>query len=97
VGDVPKAKVQASYGKLFLYFIQNTGQMNEKIQFYEKSCGRSMFFTRRGIYLSFQNPQPEIWNPTSEVIKFMPIGANKTPEIIAEGFSARQGQLFYWQ
>lgn len=165
MGNVPKAKVQASYGKLPLYFIQNTGQVDEKIQFYEKGCGRSIFFTKRGIYLSFvsgqqsaassqgsgisrpwwhglcrersverqtclsvsnmskfktetvrgkaenkpsgtrnphsaieesaiQNPQSKICNPTSEVIKFMPIGANKTPEIIAEGL--QEGKVSYF-
>ncbi|MFQ5900949.1 MAG: hypothetical protein ACE5IH_05275, partial [Thermodesulfobacteriota bacterium] len=33
--DAAKVKLQASYGKLPLYFIQNDGQVDEKVKFYE--------------------------------------------------------------
>ena len=46
-----KARVQESYGKLPLYFIQNDGQMDERVRFYEKGCGHGAFFTERGIFI----------------------------------------------
>lgn len=55
--DAVKAKVQEDYGKLPFCFIQNKGQVNGSIKFYEKQRGYSIFFTRRGIYVSFVNQQ----------------------------------------
>ena len=112
VDDATKVKVQESYGKLPLYFIQNDGQINEKVQYYEKGSGHAMFFTARGVYLSLmRGPQteeknyksPEVRQQTTDtepstcnpqLIKLIPLGANKDPEIIAEG--TQEGKLNYF-
>ncbi|MBI2472585.1 MAG: SBBP repeat-containing protein [Planctomycetes bacterium] len=104
-----KAQVQESYGKLPLCFIQNDGQMDKAVLFYEKQSAHSTFFTRNGIYLTLVNGQisekpeavnskmphrkSEIQNPKSAVIKLVPLGANKDPEVIAEGL--QEGKINY--
>ncbi len=47
-----KTKIPALQGKLPLYFIQNDGQMNETVRFYEKGNERVTFFTESGVYIS---------------------------------------------
>ncbi|GAB61939.1 conserved hypothetical protein [Candidatus Jettenia caeni] len=47
-----KAKVEENYGKLPLYFIQNDGQADEKVRFYERSIGHTTSFTSEGVHLS---------------------------------------------
>ena len=48
-----KNQIMESYGKLPIYFIQNNGQVDESVKFYEKGGGHSIFFTEDGIYFSF--------------------------------------------
>ena len=46
-----KAQVDKNYGKLPLSFIRNDGQMDEKVEYYERGSGHSMYFTGEGVYL----------------------------------------------
>lgn len=125
VQEVPesqKAQVQETYGKLPLYFTKNDGQMDKRVQFYEKGSGHSTFFTREGVYMSFLGETPRLsgeepkvgWatptatkskvlssdqkstkpTPQSETIKLIPLNANKTPEIFAEGL--QEGKVNYF-
>ena len=50
--DATKVQVQETYGKLPLYFIQNDGQIDEKVKFYEKGSGHATFFTKEGVYIT---------------------------------------------
>ncbi|MBE7546583.1 MAG: SBBP repeat-containing protein [Planctomycetia bacterium] len=92
-GEAVRTSVQESYGKLPLYFIQNDGQVDARVQYYEKGSGQGMFFTKKGIYLSLTrskktesaNPRSAIPSPQpQEHIRLFPLGANKDPGIIAE-------------
>ncbi|GAN32566.1 MAG: hypothetical protein DYG83_02310 [Candidatus Brocadia sp. AMX2] len=56
-GRPTHVQMDATYGKLPLYFIQNDGQMDEKVQFYEKGSGHATFFTKRGVSLSLVGGQ----------------------------------------
>jgi len=47
-----KTDIKNSYGKLPLYFIENKGQVNEKVSFYERGAGHATFFTEDGLILS---------------------------------------------
>ena len=58
VDKATEAKVQETYGKLPLYFIQNDGQVDKKVKFYEKGNGHATYFTKEGIYLSLHSGQP---------------------------------------
>jgi len=46
-----KAAVIKNYGKLPLYFIENKGQVDEKVSFYEKGAGHATFFTKDGVVI----------------------------------------------
>lgn len=52
VDEATKVRTQEAYGNLPLYFIQNDGQVDKKVKFYEKGSGHSTFFTKDGVYLS---------------------------------------------
>lgn len=49
------AQVVSAYGKLPLSFIQNDGQVDKKVKFYEKGSGHATYFTKDGVYLSLTN------------------------------------------
>ncbi len=51
IDDATKARVHENYGKLPLSFIQNDGQKDNKVKFYERGSGHSTYFTTDGIYL----------------------------------------------
>ena len=57
VDNATRARGQKVYGKLPLYFIQNDGQMDERVKFYEKGAGHTTFFTKEGVYLSLGRRQ----------------------------------------
>lgn len=73
-----KLAVQEAYGKLPLYFIQNNGQMDGKVKFYEKGNGHATFFTKDGVSLSL------VRGSKVESVKLSPLVANKTHNIFAE-------------
>ncbi len=101
VAKPPKTKIQEVYGKAPLYFIQNNGQMNEKVKFYEKGGSHTTFFTSEGVYMALfkghkakdetpfsvdiLNSQSQADKPQAEFIKLIPLDANKNSKIIAEG------------
>ena len=101
-----RGKVIEGYGKLPLSFVRNNGQVDGRVIFYEKSGGHTTFFTKEGIYLSLtknegagirkkdRRPQFRILNSKSEVIKLTLLGANKDPEIIAEGLQGGKVNYF---
>jgi len=47
-----KADINHSYGNLPLYFIENKGQVNKKVSFYERGSGHAAFFTAKGVTLA---------------------------------------------
>jgi len=44
-----KLQMQNSYGNFPLYFIQNNGQVDEKVKYYEKGAGHATYFTGEGV------------------------------------------------
>ncbi len=46
-----QAKLSENYGKLPLSFVQNDGQIDEKVKFYERGSWHSAYFTSEGVYL----------------------------------------------
>ncbi|MFH2001565.1 MAG: SBBP repeat-containing protein [Planctomycetota bacterium] len=47
--DAPLTRVQNSFGKLPLYFIENQGQMDEEVAYYVKGADKTLYFTETGI------------------------------------------------
>lgn len=54
ISEERKVRISKNYGRLPLYFIENKGQMDEKVSFYEKGRGHTIFFAEDGIYLSLE-------------------------------------------
>ncbi|MCF6159086.1 MAG: hypothetical protein E3K32_11070 [wastewater metagenome] len=112
--ETRRMQITEDYGRLPLCFIQNDGQMDERVRFYERGNGHAMFFTKRGVCLSLHQPSPagekdikvrgqethdqqqasQINNPYPETIRLIPLGANKDPEIVADGL--QEGRVNYF-
>ncbi len=60
--DPSKARIQVAYGNLPLYFIQNDGQVDKRVKFYEKGSGHATYFTKDGISLSLAAPSDKAPN-----------------------------------
>lgn len=104
----PNVQVNESYGKLPLFFIPNEGQIDETVKFYEKGSGHATFFTPDGIYLRLvRRPRPDVsaqavsdpiakdrLEPKSALLRLIPLGATKHPQIVAEGM--QQGKVNYF-
>src|SRR3990170_5781568 len=50
-GVTDRSWINVSYGSLPLYFIQNNGQVDEQVKYYEKSRGHATFFMEDGVYI----------------------------------------------
>ena len=78
--EITKATVQKTYENSSLYFIQNEGQIDKEVRYYEKGNGHTTFFTDDGSYLNLIKTQksqqsmagterPENSSVKSELIK----------------------------
>jgi hypothetical protein len=61
--DSMRRHVSAAYGKLPLYFIENTGQADSTVKFYERALGHTTFFTADGVYAD--GVYMDLYQPTS--------------------------------
>ena len=110
IAKVEKKPIIYNFGNLPLYFIKNAGQIDNKVKFYEKAAGHSMFFTEDGIYITMTKYTGEeksakmalkrfidelkAKNAKSEVIKLRPLNARKGVEIVAE--EEQSGRVNYF-
>ncbi len=86
VDDSTMVRFQEAYGSLPLYFIQNDGQVDKRVRFYEKGRGHTTFFTKEGLYLTLGHKVDVRKQETkSEAVRLSFLNANKDIEIIAEG------------
>jgi hypothetical protein len=106
--EASNVQIQSSYAKLPLSFIKNDGQVDKKVKFYERGSGHATFFAQDGVHLSLgSSPRPAVSSEglaqtdvqdASEAkqahIKLVPLGANKHPEIVAEGM--QEGKVDYF-
>jgi len=81
-------RLQKAYGDLPMYFIQNDGQLDRRVVFYEEGAGHATFFTKQGVYLRLKG------NQFSEAVRLMPISKTKDPRIIAE--ELQEGRVNYF-
>ena len=84
--DARRAKVVEAYGRLPLFFIQNDGQLDKKVKFYEKASNSAMYLTEEGVYVSLVKQDGKKDTKTeARLIKLSFLGGNPNPEIVAEG------------
>ncbi|MCB2182795.1 MAG: Ig-like domain-containing protein [Desulfobulbaceae bacterium] len=85
-----------SFARQPLFFIQNDGQIDRKVKFYEKGSGHATYFAEDGIYLSLFRQHEKENQPSfpmekkssgiqSDHIKLSFVNAEISPEIEAEG------------
>jgi hypothetical protein len=52
-----KIRISQRYGKLPLYFIENKGQVDNRVRFYEKAGGHAIYFTPESIYFALRKKE----------------------------------------
>lgn len=52
-------RIQQNYGKLPHYFIENKGQVDKEVLFYERGAGHAIFFTKNEVVFSFRGAAGE--------------------------------------
>jgi hypothetical protein len=87
-----KIKVSQSYGELPLYFIENKGQLDKNVMYYEKSQGHQMFFTGEGIYFILEQKRKEI--SQQSMVKLTPLNMRQEINITAEDL--QEGKVSYF-
>ena len=92
--------IAGAYGQLPLAFIQNDGQLDKHVKYYERGAGHTTFFSENGVTLALSKVIPrgdsapendsslafpvDAQAHTTTVVKLAPLGANKRPRIVAE-------------
>ncbi|MDO8413663.1 MAG: SBBP repeat-containing protein [Gallionellaceae bacterium] len=73
--ETTQAQVYAAYGNLPLVFMENQGQVDPDVAFYEQTIAHTAYFYRSGITLNLHG---------SNSVQLIPLGANKNPEVVGE-------------
>ncbi len=90
-----KASAIKSYGRLPLCFIQNNGQMDKEVSFYERGTGHATFFTADGVVIALTKINKRPLTPegiktlkklrpekaSTEAVRLSFVGADKNAEI----------------
>jgi len=58
-------KIDPDFGRMPLYFIPNTGQMDERVAYYTQGKDKALYFTSEGITLALLKPAPRDVSTTS--------------------------------
>jgi len=64
VTEARKAGLVKTYGNLPLYFIENRGQADGKVSFYERGAGHATFFTGDGVVLALSKKESKTYKPS---------------------------------
>jgi len=86
VAEVQKAGLIKSYGKLPLYFIENKGQVDGQVSFYERGAGHATFFTKKGVVLTLTKSEGKV-EKTSHHGDIKDLSANKDRKITTEALT----------
>ncbi len=79
--DMTRKKVSDnSYGALPLYFVQNEGQVDKEVLYYEHSQGHTTYFTESGVIIRLNKS-----GGISEIVNLKPVGMNSSSAVEAEG------------
>ncbi len=84
VTELQKAVLAKAYGKLPLYFIENKGQVDGAVKFYEKGAGHATFFTGDGVVLSLTKTNKKTNNKTSFNNDILGLEADKDRKVTTE-------------
>jgi len=75
-----KTRASETYGKLPLSFIQNKGQTDSSVRFYERGPGHAVFFTTEGVSLNLVRSEKAVVGSRTEDVRQKPdkLSATKT-------------------
>ena len=59
VAENIKARVQENFGKLPLYFVENRGQLDERVAYYAQGRDKAIYFTDQGLTFVLSRPSPQ--------------------------------------
>jgi hypothetical protein len=89
------ADVRRAYASLPLRFVENRGQLDPHIRFYEQSHGHTAAFTRDGVFLSLLSTPAAPGGPARrQVIRLTALGGHAEPQIVAEAPQAARVHSF---
>jgi len=89
ITEAQRAGIIKSYGKLPLYFIENKGQADKSVRFFEQGSGHTMFFARDGVVLALTKNAGKADKAThdkkltTEILRFSFAGSEKNAHIAA--------------
>ena len=88
-----EVQLQRTYGLLPLYFIPNEGQIDERVKYYSRSGGSSLFFTSEGIHFGLPSRKPAATglSPAGKMLHLQPLGMRPGVEIL--GLEAQEGKV----
>jgi len=95
-----RARIATAYGKLPLYFIKNTGQVDKRVMYYEKGSAHSTYFTKDGVYIVLRQTEKKSRakgikaEVRSEVVRLTFLNPDSNAEIVAEG--RQKGRVNYF-
>lgn len=93
-----KVKMQDLYGQIPLYFIENQGQMEQRVKYYEKNRGHGIYFTEDGVTFTLASPEVKAAADAATggvretrgeqeaplVMELKPLGASGNAKLVAE-------------
>jgi PKD repeat protein len=103
-----KVKMQDLYGQIPLYFIENQGQMEQRVKYYEKNRGHGIYFTEAGVTFTLSSPEVKAVADAATggvreargeqeaplVIELKPLGASDNAKLVAE--DAQSARVSYF-
>jgi len=81
-----KAGVIKTYGKLPLYFIENNGQVDNKVSFYERGAGHATFFTSKGVVIGLTKGDVKV-DKTARLGDIKKLEAKKSEKVNTDAVS----------
>ncbi|MFQ5427535.1 MAG: SBBP repeat-containing protein [Thermodesulfobacteriota bacterium] len=84
VAEAQRANALKTYNKLPLYFIENKGQADEAVRFYERGAGHATFFTEDGVVIALTKSEGiDNKKITTEALRLAFVGASKNTKLTA--------------
>ncbi|MDQ1336221.1 MAG: hypothetical protein QG552_3171, partial [Thermodesulfobacteriota bacterium] len=85
VGDPKRLQVLESYGKAPLYFIENHGQLDNRVKFYNRAQGHTTFFTGEEVVFRLHGPDTPLHPGSLSTVRLTPLGMKNHADIVSEG------------
>jgi hypothetical protein len=67
IDDATKVRIDQAFGRLPLYFIENQGQVDEKVRYYIQGADRTLYFTETGITFALSKGRDKSENDPSGI------------------------------